>query len=472
MSSEFKGNNFINNNFYWFTGVIEDINDPLEMGRVRVRCFGYHTPDKAGGSGIPTGSLPWSHVMMPITSASIAGIGESATGVEQGSWVVGFFRDGDACQDPLVIGSLPSQTPDITEEDRVRGFCDPDPAGNPKESEMVDNPKGSTSNYIFSSSYIGKEELREKTRLPYPYADSPGGVPKAIPPREEMLLGAKPDEQKEVKAASGKVTTPLIPHPFMKRNYWIQPDQDEVTQPTYPNCHTKETAAGHIIEIDDTAGKERLLTYHTSGTFDEVDSTGTKTVVVTGDNYEVIFKDNNVNIKGFCNLTVDQDVRVRCKNYYLEVDENMYVNVHGSLHKKVGMSEYLQVVQDKKENIGKKLTTRIGELEKRTVGANMKDGDSPENYKQDLEIFGNQNIQINENKTESIDGVFDLGVALDASMTFNQKWNVTTGSDLTINSQTILDIDATGKITVDTPDAMDLHAAGVTDIDGSRINLN
>ena len=138
MSTPFTGNNFINNNFFWFTGVIEDINDPLEMGRVRVRCFGYHTGDKGAGTGIPTGSLPWAHVMMPITSASIAGIGESATGIAQGSWVVGFFRDGDACQDPLVIGSLPSQTPDISDDDRKYGFCDPNPTGNPKESEIVD----------------------------------------------------------------------------------------------------------------------------------------------------------------------------------------------------------------------------------------------------------------------------------------------------------------------------------------------
>ena len=33
------------NNFVWFTGVIEDRNDPEYLGRVRVRCFGFHTSD-------------------------------------------------------------------------------------------------------------------------------------------------------------------------------------------------------------------------------------------------------------------------------------------------------------------------------------------------------------------------------------------------------------------------------------------
>jgi len=71
--------NFINNGggFSWFTGVIEDINDPMEMGRYRVRCFGYHNDDKSKDKGIPTEDLPWAMTMLPVTSASISGIGQS-----------------------------------------------------------------------------------------------------------------------------------------------------------------------------------------------------------------------------------------------------------------------------------------------------------------------------------------------------------------------------------------------------------
>ena len=31
--------------FIWFTGVVEDRDDPDKLGRVRVRCVGYHTDD-------------------------------------------------------------------------------------------------------------------------------------------------------------------------------------------------------------------------------------------------------------------------------------------------------------------------------------------------------------------------------------------------------------------------------------------
>ena len=32
--------------FVWFTGVVEDRNDPAKLGRVRVRCVGFHTENK------------------------------------------------------------------------------------------------------------------------------------------------------------------------------------------------------------------------------------------------------------------------------------------------------------------------------------------------------------------------------------------------------------------------------------------
>lgn len=85
-----------------FTGVIEDIMDPLKLGRVRVRVFGLHTDDK---TLIPTESLPWATVSMPANLASMSGIGQSPTGLLPGSWVILTFRDQDN-QYPIVLSSL------------------------------------------------------------------------------------------------------------------------------------------------------------------------------------------------------------------------------------------------------------------------------------------------------------------------------------------------------------------------------
>ena len=40
--------------FIWFIGVVEDRNDPSKLGRVKVRCLGFHTEDK---NDIPTQDL-------------------------------------------------------------------------------------------------------------------------------------------------------------------------------------------------------------------------------------------------------------------------------------------------------------------------------------------------------------------------------------------------------------------------------
>ena len=90
--------------FVWFTGVVEDRNDPDQIGRVRVRCLGIHTEDQ---NSIPTSDLPWAHVMHPVTDPSMHGMGSSPTFLVEGSWAVGFFRDGKASQQPVVMGTLP-----------------------------------------------------------------------------------------------------------------------------------------------------------------------------------------------------------------------------------------------------------------------------------------------------------------------------------------------------------------------------
>lgn len=87
---------------HWF-GVCEARNDPAMMGRIRVRIFGYHSPDR---TEIPTETLPWASIMLPTTAAGISGVMATTSSIVEGTWVVGFFRDGISCQDPVVIGSL------------------------------------------------------------------------------------------------------------------------------------------------------------------------------------------------------------------------------------------------------------------------------------------------------------------------------------------------------------------------------
>ena len=109
-----------NNNFVWFTGIVEDVSDPLYMNRVRVRCIGYHTTDKGV---LPTDKLPWATVMMGNDVASVAGVGKNHS-CRVDSWILGFFRDGKSAQDPIILGTITSSTggvSDIPPEAHVDG---------------------------------------------------------------------------------------------------------------------------------------------------------------------------------------------------------------------------------------------------------------------------------------------------------------------------------------------------------------
>ena len=103
--------NFSFGTFEWFVGVVEDRNDPEKLGRLKVRVFGYHADESA----IPTDDLPWAQVMQPVTSSALKGVGQSPTGIQVGTHVVGFFADGRNAQTPIIMGSLagkPEDEPD------------------------------------------------------------------------------------------------------------------------------------------------------------------------------------------------------------------------------------------------------------------------------------------------------------------------------------------------------------------------
>lgn len=89
-------------NSVFLTGVVEDVHDPLQQGRLRVRWVGIHTPNK---SKIPTESLPWANVMGTINSAGISGVGMSPVGAVCGTMVFGLPLD-DGFQEFLVLGTL------------------------------------------------------------------------------------------------------------------------------------------------------------------------------------------------------------------------------------------------------------------------------------------------------------------------------------------------------------------------------
>jgi hypothetical protein len=86
--------------FRWFFGIVEDVIDPMKLGRIRVRVLNEHDDN------VDTDQLPWAQVLMPVTSASLSGVGSTPLGIERGSRVMGFFVDGNEKQMPMILGSF------------------------------------------------------------------------------------------------------------------------------------------------------------------------------------------------------------------------------------------------------------------------------------------------------------------------------------------------------------------------------
>ena len=310
--SEFMGKN----GFNWFVGVVEDRSDPKRLGRLKVRCLGYHTEDLLK---LETKDLPWAHVMNPITSATVSGVGQSPLGAIEGSWVVGFFQDGADAQMPVIIGTLPgvpSELPTkITAGDDGKypgkGFQDYKNASYPKYEET-------DVNRLAVNTKSGEEgETNPHSSLTIRRADRTTSVGRADFNSVDLRV-ANADPNILPGDDGTEFSEPAIPY-----------------DATYPYNHVYESESGHIREMDDTPGKERIHERHSSGTGYEVSPDGTKVTRVKKDNYELITGDSYVHIKGDQSTTTDGGVRVFVNadgstadgHYTIEVGNNANINI-------------------------------------------------------------------------------------------------------------------------------------------------
>ena len=249
----------------WWTGVVEDRDDPLYLNRVRVRIYGAHPYDK---QLVATPDLPWSEVMMPVTSPSLSGLGTTTHGLVEGSTVMGFYRDGDDSQDPIVMGSF---------------------IGIPQKYYRIDETIDDKGQRNYTKIDRKTTDGFNDPRLASvgAYSGTPDGANPEHIQRNYGLTLARPSKDNPVSKAY-PILNDLIGEPT-RANYF---------NPIYPFNHVHETESGHVIELDDTPDYERIHLMHRSGSRIEVDKDGNYVERVVKNKYSVILGDDSITVTG------------------------------------------------------------------------------------------------------------------------------------------------------------------------------
>lgn len=226
----------------WFLGEVVDVSgDPEKLGRVRVKVYQMHD------TGIKNEDLLWSHIMMPNTSASFGGIGDTPSLVK-GSRVVGIFVDGDQRRVPMVIGT------------------------------MLFNPSTDSGSSDHSLSFMARGQ-------------------NAI---EKEKIGSE--------------------------------EPDSAFKASYSDNRVIQTKTGHVIEIDDTNGNERIHIYHRTGTYAEINKDGRLVVGVRDDFHENVAGDKIVEVKGNVRISVDGNANIGAKGDITVASEgDLYMGAKGTV---------------------------------------------------------------------------------------------------------------------------------------------
>jgi hypothetical protein len=350
--------------FSWFVGVVEDRNDPDKVGRVRVRVLGRHNEDL---TQIKTTDLPWAHVMHPVTDPSMQGLGHTPSFLTEGSWVVGFFRDTEA-QQPVIMGTLPGISQ--SKADNTEGFNDPRGPGSVQPEYGAITPKyGPYPGTRKSGQGVGETDTN---RLALGIVSE---THSSLINRRYQRLRGDPASILQVDDDVSETTgVPIATKPYLTtistqaiketRGFWEEPlpksikaegvtktreveteEQDDVydeeyqeyKSAVYPFNHVFESESGHITEVDDSPGAERMYRQHKAGTFEEIHPDGTMVTKVIGNNYEIVIGSEKIVIKGSQNITVEGSVRELIKGDYIqEIEGDFYQKIHKNHRVKVG----------------------------------------------------------------------------------------------------------------------------------------
>jgi hypothetical protein len=250
MDKQFKESSI---NPEWFVGIVEDRQDPLNLGRVRVRILGRHTNNK---NELPTSSLPWAQSLLPVNNSNPYAPKES-------DQVFGMFIDGKNAQQPVILGVFPSIPLNAA---------------------------------IPNSGFNDGRTQEQLNAAPVKPNESATNYPRNLDEPTSSRLYRNESNDKSINALKAA------------RKIDQEPASGYAAVPPYNNVY--ESESGHAIEIDDTPGAERLHFYHRSGSYTEYQADGTRVERIQKDKFTVVIGNDNVYVEGDVNVKVNGNFNI------------------------------------------------------------------------------------------------------------------------------------------------------------------
>ena len=282
--------------FVWWFGVVESREDPLHLGRCKVRFFGAHTQNK---NEISVDDLEWAHPIVPFGSNTVKPPAE-------GELVVGFMADGKDGKFPILLGTIPGIPQEF--RDSNTGFSDPyteeeklnnqfpKRVANSKITVNASGPRVSANNPVRYPTKILNEPTTH--RLARPDRADETGVYLGI--RESSIEGTPINFQR--KNVIGKIKTSA-------NTTWDEPFPSYNAK--YPYNYVISGESGHAIEIDDTPGYERLQLSHRTGSTLEFLPSGSVKIKTFNHKYEITHGNNKEYTNGNKHETIQGDCYLR-----------------------------------------------------------------------------------------------------------------------------------------------------------------
>ena len=368
-----------------WSGVIVDINDPKKANRVKVRIFGLHDVPK---TDLSNDDLPWTVVSMPPTGSSVTGIGTNHN-LKNGSVVIVMFLDGTEMQVPIVMGSISG----IQSKDFKKIYQDTN-----EEYPIKDRMSEPDVNRIARNEKIDETIIQTKRDT----ID------------EDVEFGLKQD-------LSGLGSTDF--HSFSFNNSpdvdrkWTEPETDHAS--VYPNNRVIETISGHVVEIDDTPGAERIHVYHTTGTSVELQNNGDMITRVEGNEFKINRSNMSVHIIGNTDVTIDGDTSAYLKgNADVQINGDVTANFVGNTDLKIDGDVTAYCVK----NVSAQIDGNLDAYVKGNMSA---------------QIDGNVDRRIKGNVNETIDGDYNRTVGGGLAYNVSGSSDYISGAPTTIQGSVV-----------------------------------